>query len=162
MVWKEKIDSGETFEVNLTIDVLTEERETWQIVSETKGGDPDNVILLGAHLDSVQVGAGVNDNGSGVAALLEIARSFKKYSLKNKVRFAWWAAEESGMVGSAYYASQLSEEEANKIRFYFNYDMIASPGEPLYEVYADSDSDRAGAKFLHNYLVDQGYPAEYA
>ena len=161
MAWKKRLDANETFEVNLTIDELTEERETWQVISESKEGDPDNVILLGAHLDSVQVGPGINDNGSGVVALLEMARSFSKYTFKNKVRFAWWGAEESGMIGSAYYASDLSEKDADRIRFYYNYDMVASP-QPVYMVYADSDGDKAGADFLYDYLVDQGHPAEYA
>ncbi|RTE70907.1 hypothetical protein BHE90_014691 [Fusarium euwallaceae] len=159
--WVKRINQGETLEVTLSIDVLTEDRETWQIIADTKDGDADNIIMLGAHLDSIQEGPGINDNGSGVAALLSIAESFKKYrGLKNKVRFAFWGAEESGMIGSFHYASSLSKEEASKIRFYFNYDMIASP-QPYYIVYADSDAHKAGARFLFDYLTDQGYPAEY-
>lgn len=161
VAWLKRIDDGETLVVNLIIDAMAEERETWQVISETKEGDPNNIILLGAHLDSVQEGAGINDNGSGTAALLEIAASFSKYTFKNKVRFAWWGAEESGLIGSIYYASQLSEEAIDNIRFYFNYDMIASP-QPSYLVYADSDAHKAGGGFLYNYLIEQGYPAEYA
>ncbi|EEU38935.1 uncharacterized protein NECHADRAFT_43757 [Fusarium vanettenii 77-13-4] len=159
--WVKRINQNETLEVTLSIDVLTEDRETWQIIADTKDGDADNIIMLGAHLDSIQEGPGINDNGSGVAALLSIAESLKKYrGLKNKVRFAFWGAEESGMIGSFYYTSNLSKEEASKIRFYFNYDMIASP-QPYYIVYADSDAHKAGARFLFEYLSDQGYPAEY-
>ncbi|KAL2683024.1 hypothetical protein Neosp_007487 [[Neocosmospora] mangrovei] len=159
--WVKRINQNETLEVTLAIDVLTEDRETWQIIADTKEGDADNIIMLGAHLDSIQEGPGINDNGSGVAALLSIAESFKKYrGLKNKVRFAFWGAEESGMIGSFHYTSNLSKEEASKIRFYFNYDMIASP-QPYYIVYADSDAHKAGARFLFEYLSDQGYPTEY-
>ncbi|KAF4971204.1 hypothetical protein FSARC_1926 [Fusarium sarcochroum] len=161
MSWVKRIEDGETLEINLTINVLTEKRETWQIIADTKEGDSDNIVMLGAHLDSIQEGPGINDNGSGVAALLSIAESIKKYkNFKNKLRFAFWGAEESGMIGSTYYVSKLSKEEATKIRFYYNYDMIASP-QPYYIVYADSDAQKAGAKYLFEYLTEQGYPAEY-
>jgi aminopeptidase Y len=160
--WAERLKDGETLEVNLTIDVLTEDRETWQIIADTKEGDTNNIVMLGAHLDSVQEGPGINDNGSGVAALLSIAESIKKYkTFQNKLRFAFWGAEESGMIGSTYYVSNLSKEEASKIRFYYNYDMIASL-QPYYIVYADSDAHKSGAKYLYEYLTEQGYPAEYA
>lgn len=160
--WAERLKDGETLEINLTIDVLTEERETWQIIADTKEGDQNSIVMLGAHLDSVQEGPGINDNGSGVAALLSIADSIKKYKkFKNKLRLAFWGAEESGMIGSTYYVSNLSKEEARKIRFYYNYDMIASP-QPYYLVYADSDAHKSGAKYLYNYLSEQGYSAEYA
>ncbi|KAJ4257490.1 hypothetical protein NW762_008614 [Fusarium torreyae] len=160
--WVKRIEGGETLEINLTIDMLTEKRETWQIIADTKEGDPDNIVMLGAHLDSIQEGPGINDNGSGVSALLSIAESIKKYkNFKNKLRFAFWGAEESGMIGSTYYVSRLSKEEASKIRFYYNYDMIASP-QPYYLVFAESDAHKAGAKYLFEYLTEQGYPAEYS
>jgi aminopeptidase Y len=93
--WKARLAAGETLRVNLLVDSVFETRETWNIISETKEGDPNNVVMLGAHLDSVQAGAGINDDGSGSTALLEIMGSFKKYKgFKNKVRFAWWGAEE--------------------------------------------------------------------
>ncbi|CVL13414.1 related to aminopeptidase Y precursor, vacuolar [Fusarium proliferatum] len=157
--WAERLRGGENLEVNLTIDVLTENRETWQIIADTKAGDSNSVVMLGAHLDSIQEGPGVNDNGSGVAALLSIAESVKKYKhFKNKLRFAFWGAEESGMIGSTYYVSNLSKDESSKIRFYYNYDMIASP-QPYYIVYADSDAHKSGAKYLYEFLTGKGYPA---
>lgn len=159
--WAERLKAGENLEVNLTIDVLTEKRETWQIIADTKAGDSNSVVMLGAHLDSIQEGPGINDNGSGVAALLSIAESVKKYkNFKNKLRFAFWGAEESGMIGSTYYVSNLSRDEASKIRFYYNYDMIASP-QPYYIVYADSNAHKSGAKYLYEFLTNKGYPAEY-
>ncbi|CAI4219100.1 unnamed protein product [Parascedosporium putredinis] len=124
----------------------------------TKEGDPDNVIFLGAHLDSVQEGPGINDDGSGTAGILEIARSFAKHpGIKNKVRFGWWGAEESGLVGSLYYTSQLSSEEADKIRYYFNYDMIGSPN-PAYVVY---DGEEIGSQKLFDYLKAAEKPVEF-
>lgn len=93
--WSKRLAAGESLQVTLLVDSIAQERPSWNIISETKEGDPNNVVMLGAHLDSVQPGPGVNDDGSGTAALLEIMGSFKKYKgFKNKVRFAWWGAEE--------------------------------------------------------------------
>ncbi|KAF5021266.1 hypothetical protein F66182_6664 [Fusarium sp. NRRL 66182] len=159
--WRERIEGGEELEVTLLVDSINEIRETWNIISETKQGDPNNVVFLGAHLDSVQAGPGINDDGSGSAAILEIIKSFTKYSgYKNKVRFAWWGAEESGLVGSYYYAEQLTEEEADKIRFYFNYDMIGSPN-PRYWVQASKDADRVGGDVLAAWLRKKGKTVEW-
>ncbi|CRK35057.1 hypothetical protein BN1723_018571, partial [Verticillium longisporum] len=89
--------------------------------------------------------------------------SFKKYKgLKNKVRFIWWGAEEVGLIGSLYYTRTLSEEDADKIRFYFNYDMIGSIN-PMFAVYrGDNAGDAFGADLLYDYLTKEGFPAEYA
>lgn len=104
---------------------------------------------------------GVNDDGSGSAALLEIARSLSRYSgYANKVRLAWWGAEESGLVGSLYHVSQMSERELDAVRFYFNYDMIGSP-VPFYHVYADTDAHKVGGQILVDYLEAQGHDVEY-
>lgn len=159
--WRERVVAGESLEVTLVVDAVAEDRESWNIISETKEGDPNSVIFLGAHLDSVQAGPGVNDDGSGSAALLEIAGAIKKYKgFKNKVRFAWWGAEESGLIGSLYYTSQLSEAEADKIRFYFNYDMVGSIS-PFYGIYADTEAHQVGGQLLVDYINEKGYPAEY-
>ncbi|KAH8176693.1 peptidase family m28 domain-containing protein [Sarocladium implicatum] len=159
--WKERLAAGETLEVNLLVDSIFEDRPTWNIISETKEGDPNNVIMLGAHLDSVQAGAGINDDGSGSAALLELMGSFKKYKgFKNKVRFAWWGAEEVGLAGSLYYGSQLSEKEADAIRIYYNYDMIGSK-EPQYGIYADTETHELVGAPLVDYLKENGADAFY-
>lgn len=160
--WKARLAEGEELVVTLLVDSIFEERETWNVIAETKEGDPNNVIMLGAHLDGVQAGPGINDDGSGTSALMEIMTSFRLYKgFPNKVRFAWWGAEESGLVGSLYYTSQLSEEEADKIRFYFNYDMVGSPF-PVYAIYkGDNPGDAAGAQALYDYLTAAGYPAYF-
>jgi Zn-dependent M28 family amino/carboxypeptidase len=101
--------------------------ETYNVFAETPGGNPDNVVMVGAHLDSVDAGPGIHDNGSGSAALLEVAELMSKVKVENKVRFAWWGAEEFGLVGSDHYVYGLSEEERAKIALYLNFDMIASP-----------------------------------
>jgi len=70
---------------------------------------------------------GINDNGSSAFALLELALNLGNFTYKNAVRFAWWAVEEAGLVGSKYYVDRLTPEESSKIALYFNFDMIASP-----------------------------------
>lgn len=114
---------------------LIEERTSFNVIAETADGDPNNVVMLGAHLDGVQEGPGINDNGSGSAAILETAVQLGKQRrqnvpLNNKVRFAWWSAEELGLVGSTHYVNDLVEnkpDEIGKLATYLNFDMIASP-----------------------------------
>ncbi len=117
---------------------------TSNVLAETPGGDPDNVVVVGAHLDSVNAGPGIQDNGSGSAAILEVAQQMSKANPRNKVRFALWGAEESGLVGSTHYVNNLSPEEVDRITLYLNFDMIGSPNHVFF-VYDGDDSDGAGA-----------------
>jgi len=89
----------------------------------------DRVVVVGSHLDSVPAGAGINDNGSGSASILEIAIQFAKNNIKpvNQVRFAWWAGEELGLIGSQYYVTNLTPDEKRKIALNLNFDMLGSP-----------------------------------
>ncbi|NRD08558.1 M28 family peptidase [Rathayibacter agropyri] len=115
-------------EATVLIDQTTTEVETFNIITETPGGNHDNVVMLGAHLDSVPAGPGINDNGSGSATLLETAVQLAEAGeTTNAVRFAWWGAEEVGLVGSYTYVDSLTEEDAAKISTYMNFDMVASP-----------------------------------
>ncbi len=114
-------------EMSMSTDVVRERTETYNVIAETARGNPDNVVMVGAHLDSVFEGPGINDNGSGSAALLEMAVLMGKAHPQNKVRFAWWGAEESGLVGSTYYVDQLSDDERGRIKAYLNADMVGSP-----------------------------------
>lgn len=114
-------------QVRMVADVERSRTETHNLVAETRRGNPNNVVMVGAHLDSVGEGPGINDNGSGSAAVLEMAVLMSKARPFNKVRFAWWGAEESGLVGSTFYASQLPDEEKQRIKAYLNFDMIGSP-----------------------------------
>ena len=95
--------------------------------------------MAGAHLDSVIEGPGINDNGSGSAALLETALMMAKVKPENTVRFAWWAAEEQGLVGSADYVEGLSQAELDRIALYLNYDMVGSPNY-IFMVYDADES----------------------
>jgi Zn-dependent M28 family amino/carboxypeptidase len=113
--------------LRLKTDTFRGMAETYNVFAETPGGDPDNVVMVGAHLDSVDKGPGINDNGSGSAALLHVAERMAKVKVENKVRFAWWGAEEFGLVGSDHYVYNLTDTERAQIALYLNYDMIASP-----------------------------------
>jgi Zn-dependent M28 family amino/carboxypeptidase len=116
----------------------------YNVIAESKDGNPNNVVMAGAHLDSVLRGPGINDNGSGSAAILEVAEQMAKVKPRNKVRFAWWGAEESGLVGSTAYVAGLSAEEKAKIALYLNFDMVGSPNHVFF-IYDGDDSDLAGA-----------------
>jgi Zn-dependent M28 family amino/carboxypeptidase len=126
--------------VTVKVDFVADQRPAWNVIAENGGGNDDNVVMAGAHLDSVQDGAGINDNGSGSAALLETAIQMAKVKTANTVRFAWWGAEESGLLGSEHYVENLTEEEAEDIALYLNFDMVASPNY-MFGIY---DGDNSG------------------
>jgi len=128
--------------LNMVADVLREVREIDNVIAESRWGNPDNIVMLGAHLDSVFEGAGINDNGTGSAGLLEMADLMKRSHTRNKVRFAWWGAEEAGLVGSTEYVRGLASEELAKIKVYLNFDMIGSPNF-FYGIY-DGDGSSFG------------------
>jgi len=121
----ERLTAGEEIEAYFQQTQLIEERITQNVFTETKGGDPENVIMLGAHLDSVQAGPGINDDGSGTTLILEVAQALENFSVKNKVRFAWWGAEENGLLGSEWYVNNLAPAEVNSILAYLNFDMVS-------------------------------------
>lgn len=116
-----------------------ETRTDYNVIAELPGRSEDNVVMAGAHLDSVIEGPGINDNGSGSAALLETALMMANVKSPNTLRFAWWAAEEQGLVGSADYVAGLSDRERARIALYMNYDMVASPNY-IFMVYDADES----------------------
>ncbi len=105
-------------------------------------GVSDDVLIVGAHLDSVAHGPGMNDNASGSATLLEVARQLKDCQLARGVRFAWWAAEEEGLVGSTAYVSSLSDAQLRTTRGYINLDMLAAPNFAF--MLTDGDGSKTG------------------
>jgi Zn-dependent M28 family amino/carboxypeptidase len=120
--------------------------QTSNIIATSKGGNPDKVLLVGAHLDSVAAGPGINDNGSGASTILEIARKMADLKApRQKVRFAFWGAEEAGLLGSQYYVDNLSDNALARIFAVLNFDMVASPNYVRFVYDGDgSDSDPAG------------------
>ncbi|WP_421742698.1 M20/M25/M40 family metallo-hydrolase [Cellulomonas sp.] len=119
--------------VNVTLDLTShlEEFESFNVIAETRQGRDDNVVMLGAHLDGVEAGPGINDNGTGSATILEVAVQLAKSHTRhhNTVRFAWWGAEERGLLGSTAYVAELKDQpgELERIATYLNYDMVGSP-----------------------------------
>ncbi|MFJ8663158.1 M28 family metallopeptidase [Streptomyces sp. NPDC093795] len=131
--------------LSLEIRQLQEMRSTNNVIAETKGGNAANTVMLGSHLDSVTAGPGINDNGSGSAGLLQTALELaeSKDKVRNKVRFAWWSAEENGLLGSEHYVKNLTALDKSEIKLYLNFDMIASPNYGLF-VYDGDNSDNVG------------------
>ncbi|MCY1158987.1 MAG: family metallo-hydrolase [Citricoccus sp.] len=120
-----------------------EEFETFNIIAETEQGSDEEVIMLGAHLDGVPGGPGINDNASGAATLLEAATELgAQDTVTNRIRFAWWGAEEFRRpYGSRHYVRELEDEdELDSVLAYVNVDMVASPN-PVIGVYDAQDTD---------------------
>lgn len=130
----EDLQNGTKIDSIAYIDAVVEQIKTVNIIAQTTGGDPDNCVMLGGHSDSVAEGPGINDDGSGSLSLLEVATQLSKYEVNNCVRFAWWAGEEEGLLGSNYFAYHLTPEENLKIRLFMDYDMMASPNY-AYQIY---------------------------
>jgi Zn-dependent M28 family amino/carboxypeptidase len=122
----EQLMSGPV-QASITTNTISETRTTFNVIAETDTGRTDRVVVVGAHLDSVAEGPGINDNGSGSAAILEIAQQIADIDLTNQVRFIWFGAEESGLLGAEYYVSQLSARERKDIAVNLNFDMLGSP-----------------------------------
>ena len=119
--------------------VPNETRTDVNVIAELPGRNANNVVMAGAHLDSVTAGPGINDDGSGSAALLETALQMSKVKPENTVRFAWWGAEEEGLIGSTAYVEGLSQAERDRIALYMNYDMVGSPNY-IFMVYDADES----------------------
>ncbi|HVF13309.1 MAG TPA: M28 family metallopeptidase [Acidimicrobiales bacterium] len=113
--------------LHVSADTISETRPTSNVIAETAGGRDDNVVVVGAHLDSVAAGPGINDNGSGSSTILEVALQMAKVNPRNTVRFIWFGAEELGLLGSRYYVGQLTPEERADIALNLNFDMVGSP-----------------------------------
>ena len=116
-----------------------EVRTDVNVIAELPGTNTGNVVMAGAHLDSVQTGPGIQDNGSGSAAILETALMMAKVKPQNTIRFAWWGAEEEGLIGSTAYVNGLSPAERDRIAMYMNYDMVGSPNY-IFMVYDANES----------------------
>ncbi|KAK2038840.1 peptidase family M28 [Colletotrichum somersetense] len=123
------LKAGKDIKVHLDLLSVVEERTNYNVIAETKGGDHNNVLMIGGHADSVFNGPGVNDDGSGTVGVLTVAKALSQFATKNAVRVAFWGAEEYGKLGSYFYVKQLnsSTSELLKVRAYLNFDMIASP-----------------------------------
>ncbi|MGW6174997.1 M20/M25/M40 family metallo-hydrolase [Arthrobacter sp. NPDC055138] len=115
-------------EVRIAVDAEIVQTETFNILADT-AGRADRTVVVGAHLDSVPEGPGINDNGSGSAAILETALQIAASGdePRNRVRFAFWGGEEDGLLGSEYYVSQLTKKDIKNHALNLNFDMVGSP-----------------------------------
>jgi hypothetical protein len=113
----------------LTIDVKAIDdpnRSDWNVIADSKGGDPNNILVIDAHLDAIY-GAGMLDNASGSATILDIGQQLKNTNTRNKLRFIWFGGEELGLLGSDYYVNTLPADELAKIKFDLDADVTATP-----------------------------------
>jgi Zn-dependent M28 family amino/carboxypeptidase len=146
------------------------EAKTSNIIADSPGGNPDKVLVVGAHLDSVVPGPGINDNGSGTSTILEVAEEMAELGInpRQKVRFAFWGAEESGLLGSEHYVNSLSDAELGTIFANLNFDMLASPNYVRFVYDGDgSDTPVAGPPgsaqiegVFDKYFANQGLATE--
>ena len=164
------LEQGEVV-IHLMTDTLIElDVPTSNLIAETPTGRDDRVVMAGAHLDSVPDGPGIEDNGTGSATLLETALQIAELGIepRNTIRFAWWGAEEAGLVGSQYYVDSLTKSDAKDIELYLNFDMIGSPNYGRF-VY-DGDGGAFGIKgptgsanierVFEEYFASQGLASE--
>ncbi|MCC9198038.1 M28 family metallopeptidase [Arthrobacter sp. zg-Y820] len=136
-------------ELRIAVDSAVQVINSFNVLADTRTGDPERTVVVGAHLDSVAEGPGINDNGSGSAAVLEtavqLAKNAKKNPLENRVRFAFWGSEEDSLIGSNHYVSQLDEAGIAGTLANLNFDMVGSPNFVRFVYDGDGDAfDLAG------------------
>jgi hypothetical protein len=119
--------AGSTPTMSLSIGVIVDpNREDYNVIAESKGGDKNHVVVVDAHLDAIY-GAGMLDNASGSATILDIAQKMKNVNPRNKLRFIWFGGEEKGLLGSSYYVNNLSKTDLSHIGYDLDADVTATP-----------------------------------
>ncbi len=137
--------AGQT--LTFAVDTTTEESTQYNLIADTPTGNPERTTLVGAHLDSVEEGPGINDNGSGSGTILEIAEEIAELprNPRNRIRFAWWGAEEAGLVGSTAYVlgedGLVESGEIDNIEANLNFDMLSSPNFVRFVYDGDNSTD---------------------
>jgi len=129
----------------------------WNVIADWPYGDDTHVIMVGAHVDSVPAGPGINDDGSGVADLLENALTVSKAALRpdKRMRFGFWGAEELGLVGSKYYTSHLAAADRPKIEAYLNFDMVGMKNTKKWGIYQEGPQLN---KLFKDYFASRNIP----
>jgi Zn-dependent M28 family amino/carboxypeptidase len=159
--------------VHLAVDATTTPRVQHNVIAESRRGDAEKAVVVGGHLDSVPAGPGINDNGSGVSTMLEIAEEISELGLRprHQLQFAFWGAEEAGLIGSTQYVAQLTAAEREDILLNLNFDMLGSPNFVRFVYDGNTDetppppggappgSDVIEQVFL-DYFQSQGLPTE--
>jgi len=156
--------------MRVAVDATIKSTTTFNVLADTPGGRADRIVLVGAHLDSVAEGPGINDNGSGSATILETALQMAALGIdpENRVRFAFWGGEEDGLIGSEYYVSQLDARALRRHAVNLNFDMVGSPNfvrfvydgdGSAFGVTGPNGSARVEQVFL-DYFASQGLATE--
>jgi len=114
---------------HMTLDihvVIDPNRDDWNVIAESKGGDKNHVVVVDAHLDAI-FGAGMLDNASGSATILDVAEKMKNVNPRNKLRFIWFGGEELGLLGSSFYVNDLTSAQLSHIGYDLDADVTATP-----------------------------------
>jgi Zn-dependent M28 family amino/carboxypeptidase len=166
----EELVAAEGATATITTDVSVSTETTSNVIADSTSGRTDRTVVAGAHLDSVLEGPGINDNGSGTAAILETAEQMAELGIEptNAVRFTFWGAEESGLVGSQHYVDSLPKSELQDIELYLNFDMVGSPNfvRFVYDGDGSAFGTRGPAGSAHiedtfsDYFASQGLASE--
>jgi Zn-dependent M28 family amino/carboxypeptidase len=128
-------------DTTLKLNAGVNDARTRNVIAQTKTGSTANVVMAGAHLDSVPEGPGINDNGSGVAAVLETALQMgPEPKVQNAVRFGFWGGEEEGLKGSNNYVGSLNVDQLKDIALYLNFDMLGSPNPGYFSYDGDQSA----------------------
>ncbi|HSK14969.1 MAG TPA: M28 family peptidase, partial [Gaiellaceae bacterium] len=125
----DRVSGGQNVTVRVAVDATVVTTATANVLADSTGGRSDRVVLAGAHLDSVAEGPGINDNGSGTSPILETALQMAELGIEPvyRVRFAFWGAEEDGLIGSQHYVDSLAKRDLKDIALNLNHDMVGSP-----------------------------------
>jgi Zn-dependent M28 family amino/carboxypeptidase len=126
--YQQAVQAGTALPVmNLSVQgIVDPNRDDYNVIAESKGGNKNHVVVVDAHLDAIY-GAGMLDNASGSATILEIAQQMKNVNPLNKLRFIWFGGEELGLLGSAAYVNSLSKTELSHIGYDLDADVTATP-----------------------------------
>lgn len=153
--------ADEGSQVTISVHTRIEAAMVQNVIAESHAV-AERIVILGGHLDSVNDGPGINDNGSGVAALLDVARVMAEAHPRVRVRFAFFGGEEYGLFGSLAYMDTLHSAERGEIAAYVNLDMIGSPNfvPIVYDASSAAPGSRAITDFLVGYLRKAGIGAE--
>ena len=165
-----RVTGGQTVTVRVAVDAEVRTTATANVLADTPTGRVDRTVVVGAHLDSVGEGPGINDNGSGTSAILETALQMAELDIQpvNRVRFAFWGAEEDGLIGSQYYVDHLPKRDLKDIALNLNHDMVGSPNfvrfvydgdGSAFGVDGPSGSGRIESVFV-DYFAGQGLASE--
>jgi Zn-dependent M28 family amino/carboxypeptidase len=130
-------------ELHVATDTSSELVRLHNVIVDVPGKRDSEVLVVGGHLDGVPRGPGINDNASGSAALIELARPLAGCRPVRTLRFAWWGAEEEGLLGSTAWVNSLGEQQHATLLGYVNLDMIASPNHAF--MLTDGDGSKTGS-----------------